>query len=164
MVSVMESDREFNDTPIGTQQQLDIAERASAAPFVDYPTTPGWYAPVVGLWAAGMAAVIPNMDDNKAVTVPLLLALIAIEFGFISWYRRFMGTMPNLKNAPAEIRAEMKRYFVGAVVAFVAIALALIVVGWWAGAIVAFATVTAGLTIYERRYAAAAERTKQRLS
>lgn len=160
----MESDREFDDIQIGTQQQLDIAERAGAAPFVDYPTTPSWYAPIVGLWAAGMTAVIPNMSDNKAVMIPAVLVLIAIEFAFISWYRRFMGTMPNLKNAPAEIRAEMKRYFIGVVVAFTAIALSLIFIGWWAGAIVAFATVTIGLTVYERRYEAAAKRTKQRLS
>lgn len=160
----MESDRTFDETSLSTQQQIDVAERASVAPFVDYPPTPAWYAPVIGLWAAGMTGVISNMSGNKEVMFPLLFAFIVLEFAFLSWYRRFMGTMPNLKNAPAEIKAEMNRYFIGVVVSVAAIALAAIFVGWWAGSIVAFATVTVGLSIYERRYAAAAKRTKERLS
>ena len=164
MVSDMESDQFSDDTSLSTQQQIDLAERASAAPFVDYPPTPGWYAPVIGLWAAGMTAVASNMSDNKAIMFPLLFTLIVLEFAFLSWYRRFMGTMPNLKNAPAEIKSEMHRYLAGVLVSAAAIVLAVIVIGWWAGSIVAFATVTIGLTVYERRYAAAATRAKQRLS
>jgi hypothetical protein len=144
--------------------QLDLAERASVAPYVDYPPTPRWYAPAVGLWAAGMAFVLANMSDNKSFAVPALVVLLVIEVAFMRWYRNYMGTMPNYENAPAEIRRELWRYAVGVVVAFAAICAGLYFGGALAGAIVAFSTVTIGLTVYERRYAAAAKQTKQRLS
>ena len=39
-------------------QQLAEAERAAAAPYVDYPPTPAWYAPAVGAWSAAVVAAL----------------------------------------------------------------------------------------------------------
>jgi hypothetical protein len=75
-------------------EQLRAVERGEAAPYVRFPPTPWWYAPVV------------------------VIAAIAVA--------------------------------------------------WWlggvaVGAVVAFVTVTAGLAVYERRYAVAAARVRERL-
>ncbi|MET0323718.1 MAG: hypothetical protein ABW219_00750 [Ilumatobacteraceae bacterium] len=153
----MESDRD-------PRQLLAEAERASAAPYIDYPPTPGWYAPAVGAWAAAMVLTIGAMGDNKLVAVPVLIVLIALEGAFFAWYRHYRKVNPTLTNAPPEIAGAMRRYAVGVVVVVAACILAFVLGGAIVSAVVAFVTVTVGLLLYERRYAAAAAATRQRLS
>jgi hypothetical protein len=156
MVAVMESDQD-------PRQLLAEAERASAAPYIDYPPTPGWYAPVVGVWAAAMVLTIGGMSDHKVVAVPILIVLIALEGAFFAWYRRYRQTNPTLTHAPPEIAAAMRRYAVGVVVVVAACTLAFVLAGAIVSALVAFVTVTGGLILYERQYEAAAAVTRQRL-
>jgi hypothetical protein len=154
MVSVMES---FSDP----RQDLADAERAAAAPYVDYPKTPAWYPPAVGIWAAALVAII-GVDDHTVRSAGLV-GLIVLEVLFLAWYRRKRGVMPNLRGAPREIAREMRWYVVGALVV-VAVAGAAFTVSSLLAAAVALVLVTAGVAVYERRYEVAAARTRDRLA
>jgi len=154
MVSVMES---FSDP----RQDLADAERAAAAPYVDYPKTPAWYPPAVGVWAAALVAVLGV--DGHTLRSAGLAVLIVVEVLFLAWYRRKRGVMPNLRGAPREIAREMRWYVVGALVVVAAVVAALTVTSLLAVA-VALVLVTAGVAAYERRYEVAAARTRDRLA
>jgi hypothetical protein len=146
------------------RQLLAEAERAGAAPYPAYPPTPAWFAPAVGIWAAAMVLVIPGMSDRPLVAVPILFVLIGAEGAFFAWYRRYRRTSPSLTGAPPEIAGAMRRYAVGVVVVVAACTVAFVLGGPLVSAVVAFVTVTSGLLLYERQYAAAAAATRQRLS
>lgn len=142
---------------------LAAAERAAAAPYVDYPVTPSWYAPAVGAWAGALVGALTMLDDHPVLRVVSLLALVAVECAFIARYRSFRGTMPSLRRAPAEISREFGWYFLG--VAFVVAVVAATAL-WLSGAlaaVVAFVLVTVGAEAYERRYARAAAAIRARL-
>ena len=54
---------ETNMTP---EEQLRQVERAQTAPWVDYPPTPNWYYPAVGLWLGAMCvAAVKVFSDNR---------------------------------------------------------------------------------------------------
>jgi hypothetical protein len=160
MVSSMETDP---DTRTNANAALTAAERAAAAPYIDYPPTPRWYPPAVGAWAAALVLTI-GVSDHKVVFIPALLTLLAIEGAFLAWYRRYRGTMPSMRQVPTEIARAMWQYLIALVAVVVAIGIAFQAIGPTAGAIVAFLTVTLALHFYERRYAAAAAATRARLS
>ena len=142
-----------------------MLERAEAAPYVNYPKTPGWYSPAVGLWMAALIGAFTWWRVSAALFVGSLVALVALEFWFITWLRRRHGAMPMPGHGtpPREIGAIWVRFFVA-----VPVVVALIALAWWlggvpAGAGTAFVLVTAGLWYYERRYAAAAAEVRKRL-
>ncbi|WP_244931609.1 hypothetical protein [Nocardioides sp. W7] len=154
----MESDR------LDPQQARRIAERAEAAPYIDYPPTPWWYAPAAGLWAGALILLIGLAQDRRVLALVGLLALVALEGAFLAWYSRYHGALPSLRHAPAEFRPAFVRYGVG-----VAVVLALVVGSWLlagaiAAAVVAGVAVTVGLVLYERTFARAAARTRARLA
>ncbi|HXH56004.1 hypothetical protein [Iamia sp.] len=153
----MESDR----TP---RDPLAAAERAGAAPYVDYPPTPWWYFPAAGAWAASMVVAIGQAGERPGLTVGLVLVLVAAEVAFIGWYRRYRGTMPSFSGVPAEVARAMGGFAVGAVVVVAVVVAATVWAGVLAGAALAFVGVTAGLVAYERRYEAAARATRERLA
>jgi hypothetical protein len=156
MVSIMETDSDANAL-------LIEAERAGAAPYIDYPPTPRWYPPAVAAWAAALVLTI-GVSGHKAVFIPALVALLAIEVAFLWWYRRYRGTMPSMRQVPTEIARAMGQYFAATAAVVVAIGIAYTVFGPPAAAVVAFLTVTPTLHWYEGRYAAAAAATRARLS
>ena len=142
-----------------------MLERAEAAPYVNYPKTPGWYSPAVGLWMAALIGAFTWWRVSAALFVGSLVALVALEFWFITWMRRRHGAMPMPGHGtpPREIGAIWVRFFVA-----VPVVVALIALAWWlggvpAGAGTAFVLVTAGLWYYERRYAVAAAEVRERL-
>jgi hypothetical protein len=151
-------------------EQLDphdaqrIAERAEAAPYVDYPATPWWYAPAVGLWVAGLLLTLDAMRDHTAVALPAMLVLIGLECAYLGWYTRRHGALPSLRRPPAEFRGALAGYAVGTVLAVAAITTAWLVAGGPAAAVVALVLVTGGIALYERSYARAAARTRARLA
>jgi hypothetical protein len=157
MVSVVES-----FTP--EQQALAEANRAAAAPFVEYPPTPWWFFPGAGAWAAAMVLTATGARDTPAVFLPALAALIGVELAFFTWYRRYRGTSPTLKSAPPEIAREMRRYFVGVGVVAAVVVVTVFVANAVVAAGVAFVLVTAGLVVYERRYEAAVREIRARLA
>lgn len=142
---------------------LAVAERAGAAPYVDYPPTPRWYPPATGLWAAAFVLVLTGAWGDAVVFVPGLAVLIGIELAFLAWYRRLRGTMPAIAGAPPEFTRIFRWYAVGVVAVVVAVAGARLLAGPLAAAAVTLVAVTAGLARYETVYAAAARATVDRL-
>jgi hypothetical protein len=147
------------------EEQLRVLERAEAAPYVNYPKTPGWYAPAVGLWTAALIGAFTWWRVSAALFVGSLVALVALELWFVTWMRRRHGAMPmpGRGKPPREIRAIWVRFSVA-----VPVVVALVALAWWlggvpAGAGTAFVLVTAGLWYYERRYAVAAAEVRERL-
>ena len=148
------------------RELLRIAERAEAAPYVDYPPTPWWYHPAVGGWAAAMIATFTWWRENIGLFVGSMAILIVAEFVFLGWMSRRHGAfpMPGKGTPPAEIRVEWNRYFLA-----LPIVAGLIAVVWWllgvaTAAAVAFVVITCGLMVYERRYAKAAAMVRVRLA
>jgi hypothetical protein len=156
IVSVMESDA----TP---QEALAAAERATASVWTDYPPTPGWYYPGVGVWGAALVYAITGVDSSL-VQVPVVLALVAVSAAFMGWYQRYRGAMPRLTSAPAEFRRSIWAFFA----VYALLIAAVIVVGFVldlpvVAAAGTFVVAAAGLYIYEKAYESAARRTKERL-
>ncbi|WP_427889306.1 hypothetical protein ACQHIV_38735 [Kribbella sp. GL6] len=147
------------------EEQLRIIERAEAAPYVSYPKTPGWYAPVIGLWVAALIGVFTWWRDSAALFFPALVVLIGLEIAFLVWMQRRHGAMPfpGRGKPPREIGRIWKGYFAGVVVVVVVVAAIWWVAGVPAAAVSAFVLVTAGIWYYERRYAVAAAKVRERL-
>ena len=91
------------------REQLQIIERAAAAPYVNYPATPWWYSPLVGLWAAAMIGTFTWWRESTALFAASLAILIALEGAFIAWIQRRHGAlpMPGRGTPPAEIGRAM---------------------------------------------------------
>lgn len=142
------------------------AERAAAAPYIDYPVLPKWYAPATGLWFAGFVGVFAWWRESTAMFVSLLAVLVAVEALFLVWMQKRHGAlpMPGTGNPPAEIGRIWRRYYAGCVVVLALVAL----VGWTFGvlpaAAITFALVDAGTAWYERAYAKAAGSVRERLA
>ncbi|WP_040590163.1 hypothetical protein [Sciscionella marina] len=151
----MESNRDAEEAP-------RQADRAAAAPYVDYPPTPAWYPPATGLWAAAFCLVtgIPSGSALKAVA---LAVLVVAELGFVVWYRRYRGVLPR-GRAPKEVRKVLAAFVVGAVVVIAVIGVTLWLTTPLLAAILAAAVVIPAIAWYERAYAAAAGRTRARLA
>lgn len=154
MLSGMESESDV-------ARALRTADRAAAAPYIDYPPTPKWYPPATGLWA-GAFCLATGIPDGSPLRALALLALVAVELAFIAWYRRYRGTWPR-GRAPEEIRTVLVAFVVGAAVVIAVLALTLWAAPVWVAAIVAVAVVTPVVAWYENAYAAAATRARTRL-
>ncbi|MBE2316103.1 hypothetical protein DVA67_008955 [Solirubrobacter sp. CPCC 204708] len=146
------------------REALAVAERAGAAPYIDYPATPKWYPAAAGAWFAALILACHGASERPAVFIPLLVALIGAEFAFIAWYRRRWQTWPSLRHAPKEIASAYRRYFLVVVPAFAAGIALYAFVGPFVAAAFAFVVVTAGLAAYERLYRDAADATRRRLA
>lgn len=136
------------------QELLAEAERAAAAPYIDYPPTPRWYAPAVGLWAA--AGLLLWATDHLVVSIVGFVLWAVVLGAFLGWYRRYRGTTPTLRGAPTEITQAYRRYFVGVAVVFGIVVAVFRFVGPWPTAVAVLILVSAGLAWYERDYARAA--------
>lgn len=141
-------------------------ERAEAAPWVDYPPTPRWYPPAVGLWSAallGLAAYDSTGLTGELVRLGGLVAMLALLGVFQVWYRRYRGTMPT-GRPPLELRRPARVFAVtGLAVAALGLLLAY-TAPVWVGPLVAFALMTPLVAWYERAYARAARATRERLA
>lgn len=145
---------------------LKVAERAEAAPYLDYPTTPWWYYPAIGAWAAGMIGAFVWWRESIPMFAGTLAALIIAEIAFINWMQRRHGAMPvpGRGTPPKEIGAVWRGYFLALPV--VALAIAAV---WWLGSVLvaaaaAFVLVTGGLVVYEKRYQRAVDAVRARLA
>lgn len=142
---------------------LREADRAAAAPYVDYPPTPVWYPLAVGLWCA--AFVLCWTLDGPAFAV-VMVTLLAAQILFVRWASRRHGALPDPTKGepPAEIARQYRLFFISAA----AVAVLTLVLSWAAAPAVAapvvFVLVTAGLWHYERTYAVAAAQVRDRLS
>ncbi|MGC4940662.1 hypothetical protein [Kribbella sp. DT2] len=148
------------------QQQLRELERAEAAPYVNYPKSPWWYAPAIGLWVTAMIGTFTWWRENAVLFCLSLAVLIVAEIGFINWMQRRHGAMPfpGRGRPPVEIGAVWRKYFAGVAAIVVMVGLVWWLVGVPVAAAVAFVQVTSGLYLYERTYAKAAARVRERLA
>jgi hypothetical protein len=137
------------------------AERAAAAPYIDYPPTPRWYPPATGLWAAAFCLAMAIPDDSALRAVALVI-LVAVQLIFLAWYRRYRGVWPR-GRAPEEVRKVLMAFVVGATAAIGVLGMTLWLADAWIAAVVAFVVVTPAVVLYERAYAAAAARARVRL-
>ncbi|GAB2883064.1 hypothetical protein [Nocardioides pacificus] len=142
--------------------QLRDVERAAAAPYVVYPPTPRWYPPAAGTWAAALVGVIAWGRDSAWFAVGMVTLLVA-ELAFLRWYSRRHGALPSLRQPPPEFRSAFRRYAVGVAVVLALVALAWTLLGPWAAVATTWVAVTVGLAAYERLYAQAARRVRERL-
>lgn len=153
MVSIMES----RDA---ARELLRGADRAEAAPWVDYPPTPAWFPVSVGAWGAALVLAVSVLDGVWGTVA--LVALIAGEGAFFAWYRSYRGTWPT-GLPPLELRGAALRFVLGAIAVFAG-ASVLVAVGLpWLGALWVLLTATPLVWWYEGAYAAAAAATRARL-
>lgn len=142
------------------RESLRAAERAEAAPWVDYPPTPAWYPVSVAVWAA--ALTMSFAIESTPVRGAVVAALVGLELGFIFWYRRYRGTMPAGKVPP-----ELSRPFYAFIAFNLAVMAGAFVIGSlvavWVAAVFVFVAVVPAFTWYERVYDRAAARTRARL-
>ena len=142
---------------------LAMAERAGAAPYIDYPPTPRWYPFVVGGWSALIVLAAGISGEHAMLGAVLLALLVGSEFAFLAWYRRYRRVMPSMTGAPREIAAAFRRFFIGTVVVLSACAGIYAWLGPLPAAAVTFCLVTLAIALYERDYAAAAAVARARL-
>ncbi|HYO19771.1 MAG TPA: hypothetical protein VES02_14025 [Dermatophilaceae bacterium] len=148
------------------RSELLAAERAAAAPYIDYPASPAWFAPVTALWFAALVGALMWLGVNNALFAASIAVLVALEAGYLTWMRRRHGAlpMPGTGTPPPEIGRVWRGYFAGCVVI-----LGLVVLAWWqiglpAAALTVFVLVAGGLTWYERAYVKAARTVRERLA
>lgn len=148
-----------------SSELLREAERAAPSPFVDYPRTPWWYGPAVGLWWGAVAVVVHLYADGRSSEASALLAaLIILEIALIGWLRRRWRVWPRVTEAPPEIRAAYRRYLLGLMVTAVAVGISWWLLGWIVGAVVTALAMTLLHSLYELRvYPRAAARVRERL-
>ena len=149
-----------------TESALRAAERAAAAPFVDYPATPSWYP----LLVAGFMTAMPGgpvliRHDHVVLGFGVQALAIALLMAFILWYRKRWGTWPRMAAAPPEIKTAYRWY----VLAFAAGAFFCLAAwgagGWQLGLPAIFVATYALVWVYERSvYPKAAQRVRERLA
>lgn len=161
MVSYMES----TESPTPTQLLLD-AERAAAAPFIDYPQVPILYPVGVGAWFTLLAASYAYQGAGRtSFSLMAICAAVGTLAFWANWYRKLWGTWPHMWQAPREIKQAYLTYL-GLVAMSALIIIGTFVLGPTALALVVTFVLTAGVTwLYEKViYPTAAARVRERLA
>lgn len=158
MFSVMES----NESP---ERDLQLAERAAVAPWLDYPPTPWWHAPSGGVLLGAIVLVLGESENvHTAVGVALALAVVLAVGAWLGASVARMGVVPRLRSAPAEFVPVLRGYFAGCGLLALLIVTVYVTVGSRVAAAVAALGAWGGLVLYERRYEKAAEAARKRLA
>lgn len=142
---------------------LHEADRAAASPWIDYPPTPVWQVPAMGLWSAAFVLVWRLDGPLFAVSV---VSLLLLEAAFIRWMSQRHGAMPfpGHGTPPPEIGRVYRGYFVGTGVVVLVVGIVWWLLGVVTAGVATFLLVTGGLAVYEHTYSAAAARVRDRLS
>lgn len=136
------------------------ADRAAAAPWVEYPPTPRWWPYLFAAWTLVFALNIGYVDGLPQALGTLLLAIV---MGVVTgWQRLRRGTYPTGRG-PRELRASFVYLIVGAGVIALVAWLTSMTVAPWLGAIAAAILAFFLITTYERVYERAAEQIRARL-
>ncbi|MFF5446341.1 hypothetical protein [Streptomyces sp. NPDC012888] len=150
------------ESDFSARRALAVAERGAAAPWIDYPPTPRWYCPGAGAWAAALVLALVELRGWWLLLA--LGALAAVEWAFLLWYRRLRAAWPRTDRAPAEFRPAIRTLLLGGAALTAAVVLLAVSVGSAVAVPLTFAGVTAGLAWYEKAYARAAARTRERVA
>jgi hypothetical protein len=145
------------------REVLGARDRSRVMRWTDYPPTPRWYPVAFGVWAAALTVAFTVLDDTD-LKVPAVLALIAVEIGFLRWYVRYRGGAMPTGAAPRELRGPIALFVAAAVAVLVGVAALTAWVSPWAAAVFALVASAAAVAWYERAYAVAAGRARDRLA
>lgn len=66
------------------REALDDLQRAEASPYVDYPPTPRWYPPLVGLWAGALVMAIDMLIRTTWIGCLAIAGLVVVQATFLS--------------------------------------------------------------------------------
>lgn len=136
------------------------ADRAEAAPWVEFPPTPAWYPVAFGTWAAALTATMAWLDG--AWRTIAVFALVGLELAFIAWYRRYRGTMPS-GWPPREFKRAVVVFTVLMTSCLVVVAALLLADLDWPAVVLAPVWVVPVVWWYEGAYARAAAAARARL-
>ncbi|MQA82997.1 MAG: hypothetical protein GEV10_31855 [Streptosporangiales bacterium] len=147
------------------REQLRAAERAAAAPYVDYPKDPWWTVPGFGALASLIVLGVNLREQSDmpdwAATLPLAL-VAAGACGYVLWQRRRRGTMPSGK-APREVNRVLWGFVLGAVVVAVVVFVFADLAPLWLAVPSAFVLASGGMLWFGRAYDRAAAQARERL-
>lgn len=150
----------------GLREQVRAAERAAAAPYVDYEPDPWWVAPGFGLVAV---LVVLGIHGDSQGGVPgwvsslALAAAVVCVLSYVRWQRKRLGALPSGK-APREVNRVLRVFIVAGVVVGLCLFLLADLAPLWLGLPVAFALTTGGMAWYVAAYDRAAARVRERLA
>ena len=151
---------ETDGTRDALAEQLREIERGQAAPWVSYPPTVWWWPLGFGVWTATYTLTFALLDGWEKALVQLLHVLVAL--GAVWWMRRVRGTYPSGRS-PRELNGAFALLFAGAGVVALAVWGVYVQVGHWVAAGVGLVLAWALVAAYERAYARAAARVRERL-
>jgi len=145
---------------IGSASALQDLARAEVLAHTRYPKLGSWYPPTVGVivatWIAFFAAPSPVDLIGLGATLLTFSALTTL-------YVRRRGVIPNVSQAPTELKRVMTAFFVAYGVFIVGSFLLWQLTTWWVTALVAGTVATIGVAFYERWYCAAARAAEERV-
>ncbi len=144
-----------SETSPNAADHLTSLRRAEILTHTRYPKLGWWYPPAFGLAAAASVAAyaLPIW-----ASLPIWVALLAVFGAAVRRYLDRRGTTPDPRRAPSTIKTEMVFFAIGYALTIGAIVTLWTVAPWWVASAATFVAFTIGLTVYERRYAAAAHR------
>ncbi len=142
-------------------EQLREADRGAVAPWVSYPPVPWWYAPAYGVWAT--TYTLSFLVESGAGRSALQGLHVLVMIGAIALVRRWRGTYPR-GRAPRELHGSFVLLIGGALAVLAGVSALFQLVSPWVAAPVAFVLTTVLVLVYERRYARAAARVRERLA
>lgn len=158
MVSVMESNG-------SAEQDLQLAERAAIAPWIDYKRSPWWFVPSFALLEGALVLLLGERQDlNGAVFVVTAIVLVFLLFAWIGAAVSRQGVVPRLRRAPAEFIPLLRAYFAGFALLVAVVVILYVAVGSRVAAVVAAVGAAGGLYVYEWRYEKAAETARKRMA
>jgi hypothetical protein len=145
------------------REALGAPGGAQVTRWTHQPPAPRWYPVAFGVWAAALTIAFTVLDDT-GLKVPAVLVLVAVEIGFLRWYARHRGGVVPTGPAPHELHGPIALFVAAAVAVLVGVAALTAWVSPWAAAVFALVASAAAVAWYERAYAAAAGRARDRLA
>jgi hypothetical protein len=157
MLSRMETD----DSRRALAAQLHEIDRGQAAPWVICPPMGWWWPAAFGVWSATYTLTTGLLDGFVGSALQLLHVLVMLAA--IRWMRRVRGTYPS-GRAPRELRGPFALVFGGGVVVALWVWGVFVWLGPWVAALAALVLAWSLVAAYERSYARAAARVRERLA
>lgn len=149
-----------------TESALRAAERAAAAPFIEYPATPWWYP----LLVAGFMTAMPGgpvliRHGHTFLGFGVQALAVGALFAFLTVYRKKWGAWPRMAAAPPEIKEAYRWYALTFAAGIFCCIGAWVAGGWQLGLPVIFVATFVLVWVYERTvYPRAARRVRERLA
>jgi hypothetical protein len=155
------SNMETDESREALAAQLHEIERGQAAPWVSYPPMGWWWPAAFGVWSATYTLTTGLLDGFVGSALQLLHVLVMLCA--IWWMRRDRGTYPS-GRAPRELRGPFVLVFGGGVLVALVVWGLFAWLGPWVAAVAALVLAWSLVAAYERSYARAATRVRERLA